>query len=261
MLSYKNSLRGRIALVTGAGRLQGIGSAVCNSFANEGADVFFTYWRNYDKKMSWGIEENEPLKLQGDLKSLGVKCGCIEIDLADVSSYSRLIDMVENTLGFPDILVNNACYSVNDNYENINALSLDAHYQINVRATTLLSTEFARRFNKKFGGRIINLTSGQSRGPMPDELSYAITKGAIEIITYTLSAAVARKGITVNAVNPGPTDTGWMTKELTDQLISQFPFGRLGSPEDAARLITFLASDEAQWITGQIIHSEGGFER
>ncbi len=96
---------------------------------------------------------------------------------------------------------------------------------------------------------------------MPGELAYAATKGAIEAFTRTLAAEVGRKGITVNAVNPGPTDTGWSPEDLRSELSSKFPLGRVGAPEDAARLVAFLAGDEAAWITGQVIHSEGGFRR
>jgi 3-oxoacyl-[acyl-carrier protein] reductase len=96
---------------------------------------------------------------------------------------------------------------------------------------------------------------------MLEEIAYIATKGAIDAMTITLSAELAPLGITVNAINPGPTDTGWMTPELEERLLPQFPFGRIGRPEDAARLIAFLASEQAEWITGQIIHSEGGFHR
>ncbi len=255
------ALKGKLALVTGASRLKGIGAAICRELALRGADVFFTYWTNYDNCLSVGVKSDEPYSLIEELRGLGVRAESMELDFSDINSYSKLLNRVKETLGYPDILVNNACYSVNDNFENITAESLDAHYNVNIRANTLLSAEFAKGFNKGSGGRIINLTSGQSQGPMPDELSYAITKGAIETITYTLSDAVATKGITVNAVNPGPTDSGWITEELEKEIIKAFPFGRIGKPEDAARLIAFLASDEAQWITGQVIHSEGGFKR
>jgi 3-oxoacyl-[acyl-carrier protein] reductase len=156
--------------------------------------------------------------------------------------------------------VNNAAYSTRDGYGTLDAAILDAHYAVNLRATALLSVLFARRFEVE-PGRIINLTSGQSLGPMPGELAYAATKGAIEAFTRTLAVEIAHKGITVNAVNPGPTDTGWISEDLRSELSSKSPFGRVGEPEDAARLVAFLAGDEAAWITGQTIHSEGGFLR
>ncbi|HEU5200782.1 MAG TPA: SDR family oxidoreductase, partial [Ktedonobacterales bacterium] len=120
------------------------------------------------------------------------------------------------------------------------------------------SVEFARRFAGVSGGRIINLTSGQSLGPMPGELAYVATKGAIDAFTVSLAAEVAGRGITVNAVDPGPTDSGWMSEATRQYLRERSPMQRLGQPADAARLIAFLASDAAQWITGQIIHSNGG---
>ncbi len=107
----------------------------------------------------------------------------------------------------------------------------------------------------------INLTSGQSLGPIPGELAYAATRGAIEAFTRTLAAEVGHRGITANAINPGPTDTGWMTDELRRELSSKFPSGRVGEPDDAAWLVAFLVTDTAAWITGQVIHSEGGFLR
>ena len=122
----------------------------------------------------------------------------------------------------------------------------------------LLSAAFARRFAGNQPGRIINLTSGQSLGAMPDELAYAAHKGTVEAFTRSLAPAVAVKGITVNAINPGPTDTGWISPDLRAALLPRFPQGRLGTPEDAARLVAWLAGPEAGWVTGQVIHSEGG---
>jgi 3-oxoacyl-[acyl-carrier protein] reductase len=255
------SLEGRVALVTGASRRIGIGAALCRALAAKGADIFFTHWRPYDRSMDWGADEDGPAALQAELRSVGVRCEQMEADLSLANTPANILDTAESALGNVSILVNNATYSTLGDYQVLDAAMLDAHYAVNVRGALLLSVEFARRFTGTSGGRIINMTSGQSLGPMPGELAYAATKGAIEAFTVSLAAGVAAKGITVNAVNPGPTDTGWMNKEIRAYVLSHSPQGRIGQPEDAARLVAFLASDEAAWITGQIIHSEGGFLR
>ncbi|MFK9091074.1 SDR family oxidoreductase [Bacillus salipaludis] len=254
-------VKGKIAMITGASRLKGIGAAICRVLAEEGYHIFFTYWTEYDKEMPWSIEMDEPMKLKEELLQIGVKASCMELDLSNVDAPVHLFNRVNEVLGHPDILINNAAFSTNNDFSNITAEELDKHYMVNVRATTLLSTEFAKRFDKKVGGRIVNLTSGQFRGPMPGELAYATTKGAVDALTITLSAELAPLGITVNAINPGPTDTGWMTETIKSDLQPLFPFGRIGHPEDVANTIKFLVSDDAAWITGQIIHSEGAFKR
>ncbi|WP_211748656.1 SDR family oxidoreductase [Paenibacillus sp. Marseille-Q4541] len=251
----------RIAIVTGASRLSGIGAAICTALASQGIDVFFTYWTSYDREMPWGINSNEPQLLQDKIIEYGVRCEKFELDLSDTLAPTKLLDAVEEKLGKPSILINNATYSVDVGYDTLTAEVLDKHYQVNIRGTMLLSAEFASRFSHSSGGRIINLTSGQSLGPMAGNIAYAATKGAIDAFTLTLSAEVASKGITVNAVNPGPTDTGWMSDDVKDYILTKSPKGRIGLPQDAARFITFLASDEAEWVTGQVIHSEGGFQR
>lgn len=254
-------LSGRVALVTGAGRGGGIGAAICRALAARGADMLFTYWKDYDREMSRDPDENGPETLREELRSMGVRAEGVEVDLSLPESPERLLDVATERLGPPSILVNNAAHSTRDGFENLYAATLDAHYAVNLRATALLCVEFARLYSGGAGGRIVNLSSGQSLGPMLGELAYAATKGAIEAFTVTLAAEVGHKGITVNAVNPGPTDTGWMDDELRQALSTKFPSGRMGQPEDAARLVAFLAGEEATWITGQVIHSEGGFLR
>lgn len=211
--------------------------------------------------MPWGIQTDEPQLLQEQIKECGVRCEKLEFDLADSSAPRKILDTAEASLGKPSILVNNATYSVDVGYETLTAEVLNKHYQVNMAGTMLLTVEFIKRLTNSRGSRIINLTSGQSLGPMVGNIAYASTKGAIEIFTQTLAAEVASQGITVNAVNPGPTDTGWMVDELKATILNKSPMGRIGMPQDVARLIAFLASDEAEWITGQIIHSEGGFQR
>jgi 3-oxoacyl-[acyl-carrier protein] reductase len=253
-------LHGRIAIVTGASRRIGIGAAICRTLAANGADIFFTHWSAFDRTLPWGADEDDPTRLQSELQGIGVRCESLEIDLSRVDAPKRILDEVEARLGAPSILVNNAAHSTRDGYLALDAETLDAHYAVNMRGAFLLTVEFARRFSGKSGGRIINLTSGQSLGPMPGELAYVATKGAVEAFTVTLSAELASHGITVNAVDSGVTDTGWMTEKLKQELLPRFPQGRIGQPEDAARLIVFLSSDEAAWITGQVMHSRGGFQ-
>ncbi|MBI0578983.1 SDR family oxidoreductase [Neobacillus cucumis] len=249
-----SKLKGQIAIVTGVSHELGIGAAICRKLAAGGADLFFTHWR---AARDWTN------RFQEEMRGLGVTCKHKEIDLAKSNAASEMMDSVLDELGCPTILVNNAAHSERDGYMSLTAKCLDEHYAVNMRSTFLLCCEFARHFelNGKSVGRIINITSGQGLGPMPGELAYAATKGAISAFTITLSAELAPKGITVNAVNPGPTDTGWMTEDIKAVLAGKFLMGRIGHPEDAAQIVAFLASKEAEWITGQVIHSEGGFLR
>jgi 3-oxoacyl-[acyl-carrier protein] reductase len=244
----------KIALVTGVSHEHGIGAAICKQLAKEGNDLFFSFWE---------AEQEWPERFQSEIQRLGVRCAYMNLDLSRSDANTQLLDRVTTTLGFPDIVINNAAYSTPDGYEKLEADELDRHYKVNMRAVFLICAEWARRYEaqNRHWGRVINMTSGQGLGPMPGELAYAATKGAISAFTQTLSAELARLGITVNAVNPGPTDTGWMTEEVKPLLQAKFPMGRIGVPEDAARLIAFLTREEASWITGQILNSEGGFIR
>jgi len=252
------NLSGKIALITGASRKIGIGSAIALQLARSGADIFLTYYRPYDSQMAWGSRPEEVETLLQEIRALGVRAAGWEADLADPSTPALLLAKAEVELGQVDILVNNATHDTPADLGQLTAEALDRHYAVNLRGMALLCTEFFRRHDGRPGGRIINLTSGQSLGPMPESLPYVATKGAVEALTLSMSVTAAQKGITVNAVDPGATDTGWMPPELYADLAARSPFGRVGLPEDAARLIAFLASEEAQWITGQVIHSRGG---
>lgn len=254
-------LHGKTAIVTGAGRLKGIGAAVCRALAERGADVFFTAWTQYDRAMFPDTGEDEPERLREEIERHGVRCRWMEADLSRPDCAPLVLEEAEKSLGPVSILVNNAAHSERHHWDLLTEEMLDRHYAVNVRTTVLLSVEFAHRFKKTHGGRIINLSSGQSLGPMPGEAAYALTKGAIEAFTRTFAVEVAPLGITVNAVNPGPTDTGWMNEEVRKELLPRFPFGRPGTPQDAANVIAFLAGEDASWITGQVIHSEGGYIR
>lgn len=251
----------KIAIVTGVSRLKGIGRAICCELAKREFDIFFTYWTEYDNQMSWKVAENEPDLIQQEIRDFGVKCEKLELDLSLQNAVEELFRSVNNKMGKPQVLINNATYSTQTSIENLTAKELDKHYEVNLKATTLLTIEFIKQFDFTKNGRIINLTSGQSLGQMPNEIAYAITKGAVETLTTALSQEIAAKGITINAVNPGPNDTGWMDQETKKVLLDRFPMNRIGKPQDTAKLIGFLVSEDAEWITGQIIHSEGGFKR
>jgi 3-oxoacyl-[acyl-carrier protein] reductase len=252
----------RSALVTGVSRQAGIGAAIARELARDGVDIFITYYRPYDEETGLAADSEEPAKLLEDLRSLGRRAEGLEADLSDPRAAERVFDRAEAALGSITILVNNAAYSTRDGIENVTAEQLDRHYAINLRATALLCAEFVRRFRalrpRSVHGRIINLSSGQGLTPMPGELAYAATKGAVEAFSRSLSAEVAKLGITVNAVDPGITDTGWIPPELKARWKGESPTGRIGMPQDAARLVRFLTSTEAEWITGQVIHSRGG---
>lgn len=244
----------QVAIITGVSHANGIGAAVCRELAEAGNNIFFSHWEASD---DW------PETFQQEIQAFGVQCGKIAVDLSKSTAHKVLMDAVNTEFGEPSILVNNAAYSTRDGYLELTAEELDQHYAVNMRATFLLSVEFARRFKLagKTQGSIVNLISGQAQGPMIEELAYGATKGAISAFTLTLSAELAPIGITVNAVNPGPTDTGWMSEKVKQTLSPNFLMGRIGLPIDAARLIAFLVSDRAGWITGQVINSEGGFLR
>ena len=254
------SLKGKIAIVTGASRSKGIGTAICYELARSGADVFFTHYSPFDATEGNGFEKDSPDTLCTSLKSLGVRSSHIEVDLENEDSPLFLLDTVEEQLGVATILVNNATFESPTDFRSLDIDTLDKHYKVNNRGTLMLSLEFAKRFEKQFGpeedGRIINLVSG---GPDPNNLAYIATKGFIKAITHPLAVGLAPLGINVNSVDPGPTDSGWMDDETKERLLPLFPKGRLGNTDDAANTVLFLSSPESKWMTGQIIHSNGGY--
>jgi len=248
-------LSGKSALVTGVSRSIGIGAAIARGLASMGANVFTTYYRPFDGANS---KQDEAASILNEIKATGVKAYRFEADLADSAAPKAIFDLAEQTVGPIDILVNNAASDYECDISSVTPALMDAHYWVNMRGTTMLCAEFAKRHDGRPGGRIINLTSGQSIDPMETNLPYAMTKGAVEVLTKALSVSLKGKGITVNAVDPGGTDTGWMSPELIASIQANALYGRVGTPEDAMRLILFLASAQAEWMTGQVLHSRGG---
>jgi 3-oxoacyl-[acyl-carrier protein] reductase len=263
-------LRGRTALVTGASRRAGIGLAVARRLAAYGAGVCLHHHVPHDADMPWGADRPEDVVAQvraalGDPEA-PVAHG--PADLSDPAAPAELIARAAEALGGRiDILVANHALSGSDGtLDTVDAAMLDAHWAVDTRSVLLLVQAYARlRAGLPGGGpsgRVVMMTSGQDiAGGMPGEIAYALQKGALASITRSLSTALAEHAITVNTVNPGPVDTNYLTGAAYQAVAERFPAGRWGMPDDPARLIAWLATDEAAWITGQVIDSEGGFRR
>ncbi|HKH18000.1 MAG TPA: SDR family oxidoreductase [Solirubrobacteraceae bacterium] len=248
-------LAGRGALVTGVSRRAGIGYAIARRLRELGAHVFVQGFVAHDAGQPWGAD---PAGIAALAAEIGA--GHIECDFAEPAAPAACIDAAAAALGHVDVLIANHAMSCDQDLEALHAAAIDATLAVNVRATLLLVKAYAARHDDaRPGGRVILFTSGQHLEPMARELPYAASKGALHGVTASLAAHLAPRGILVNALNPGPTDTGWATPELTRHELRRLPLGRWGSPEDAARLVGWLASDDAAWITGQVLTSDGGF--
>jgi 3-oxoacyl-[acyl-carrier protein] reductase len=248
-------LAGRVAIVTGASRRAGIGFAVVERFIREGACVLAHGWAAHDEAQPWGSDPAAP----DALRELGDRVRYVEADFADPEAPHRLVAAGVEAFGHVDALVVNHARSGHGPLADVTPAELDAFLHANVRAAILLVKEFAAQHDGRPGGRVVLMTSGQHLAPMAGEIAYALSKGALHQATRTLADALIDSGITVNAVNPGPTDTGWDISGWDPR--PAMPLGRWGRPDDAARLIAWLCSDEAEWVTGQVIDSEGGFRR
>ncbi len=253
-------LRGRVALVTGVTRSAGIGVAIVRRLLADGATVFATGWHPHDAAMPWGVD-SDPV-----LTSFGADPDRFHWEAADLGDPvvpAALVDATTGRFGAVDMIVaNHAQSSRTGGLATVTSDELDQCWAVNARATVLLAQAFLRADRTgRPDGRIVLFTSGQHLGPMPDEIAYTVSKGAIQQMTLTLADALANSRTTVNCINPGPTDTGWATAELSDQVSKLMPFGRWGQPEDAARVVAWLVSDEAAWVTGQVLNAEGGFRR
>jgi 3-oxoacyl-[acyl-carrier protein] reductase len=252
------ALTRRTAVVTGAGRRAGIGFATARRLAGAGASVLIHAWTPYDVR-EYGAPDEEAAAAVQELRGLGGLVELIEADFADPGAPAAVVGAARDALGHLDILVVNHARSDHVPLAGLTAEHVDAFLQENVRAALLLVKEFAAHHDGREGGRVILMTSGQHLAPMTGEVAYAVSKGALHQATTTLAEELIDRRITVNTVNPGPTDTGWGLAEVDPT--ARMPLGRWGEPDDAARLIAWLCTDDARWITGQVIDSEGGFRR
>ena len=254
-------LRGRVALVTGVSRRDGIGFAIASRLASMGADIFAQSFAPFDKEQPWGADPDGADFILTELRRHGTRVEHLESDFRSARAPAATVAAALTAFGHVDILVLNHAYSTSQAFVELTADEIDRHLAVNVRGSLLMVQEFARQHDGCAGGRVVLLTSGQHLGPMPSEIAYVASKGALHQVTASLSDLLIGRGITVNTVNPGPTDTGYAGPEQHAEVVRRMPLGRWGQPADAARLIAWLVTDDAQWITGQVIDSEGGFRR
>ena len=242
-----------MALVTGASREIGIGAAIARALASGGWDVAVTSWQAYDARMPWGADA--AYRVTDDLQALGARSVAIEADLTDVDAAPAIFAQAESALGSVSALVLAHAESVDSSLLDTSVESFDRHFAVNVRASWLLIRELAQRFKGQTGG-IVALTSDHTVGNLP----YGASKGALDRMVIAAAHELGSRGIRANVINPGPTDTGWISSDLRRDVEARTPLGRIGTPEDCARLATFLLSPEGSWITGQLLHSNGGFQ-
>ncbi len=256
-------LRGRTAVVTGVSRRAGIGYATACRLAACGANVFCHHYSPHDQHQPWGADDVEAV-LDGVREHLagGSSVADLHSDLTDPGAPEQVLTAAAAKFGTVDALICNHALSGSDGaLGELTAGDLDKHWTVNARSSILLAQAFSRQHPSGTPGSIVFLTSGQGLGPMPGEVAYAAAKAALAGITLTIADQLADAGIRVNTVNPGPVDTGYLTDEMWQTVASKFPLGRFGLPDDPARLISWLVTDEASWITGQVISTEGGFAR
>jgi 3-oxoacyl-[acyl-carrier protein] reductase len=252
-------LAGRVALVTGAGRRIAIGAAIARRLCADGAAVLVHSWSAHDAEQPWGADKGGPEALVDELRSRGGRVEHVSADLADPAAPAALVASARRAFGRLDILVANHARSSEQGLEELTAAEIDLTYAVNTRATLLLVKAFAAQHDGRPGGRVVLFTSGQYHGAMPNELPYIASKAALHQLTPSLAVHLVPRGITVNCVDPGPNDTGWADDATRAAVAARHPAGRWSTPADAARAVAWLAGDEADWITGQVLASDGGW--
>ncbi len=265
-----------MVLVTGANNPHGIGAATAKAFAAQGACVFLQFLRPPEVHAGSGkvhgpgpafyrLQQTKTAEeVLAAIRRRGGRAAAWEADLSDPENIPRLFDRVEAVFGPVDVLVNNAASWAEDTFlpthdALITSESYARNFAVNARAVALMMAEFARRFVARGAeeGRIINVsTDGASA--FPGEVSYGASKHAMESYSRAAAMELGPCGITVNVVAPGPVQTGYITPEMEEKLREEIPLRRVGTPEDVADVIVFLASRQARWITGQLLYVGGG---
>jgi 3-oxoacyl-[acyl-carrier protein] reductase len=253
---------GRVALVTGASRRIGIGAAVAARLLADGARVMLHSWSPHDAEQPWGADPAGPDAVLGALGGPGPDLDHVQLDLADPDSPAELVDRTIARFGALDLLVINHARSGEQDLAALTAAELDLSWAVNTRAPLLLVQAYAaRRDDRRGPGRIVLFTSGQHLGPMPAELPYIATKGALHQLTASLAEALADRDITVNCLNPGPVDTGYAPPEPHARVARAFPKGRWTTPAEVAEVVAWLVGPHSGLITGQVVNAEAGFRR
>ncbi|WP_130871057.1 3-oxoacyl-[acyl-carrier-protein] reductase [Intestinimonas massiliensis (ex Afouda et al. 2020)] len=243
------SMTGKTAVVTGGSR--GIGRAICLELARRGANVVFSYAGN-----TAAAEET-----LAALKELGVEARAVQGDVADAAAVKKLMDTAVKELGGLHILVNNAGITRDNLAMMLKEEDFDAVIATNLKGAFLCMKAAARPMMKARYGRIVSLSSVVALRGNPGQINYCASKAGVIGMTKSLARELGGRGITVNAVAPGYIDTD-MTAALPDAareaMLASIPVGRAGKPEDVAAAVAFLASDEAAYITGQVLSVDGG---
>lgn len=264
-------IKDKVAVVTGTNNPLGIGAATALALANEGAKIAMIFKRirldyNPAKASELGMDWYKK-KIAGDayeieiaLKAKGTPYIVIESDISDEDAVKGCYDAIEAKLGPVSILINNsALYADEDNILMVTGTDLDDVYNVNVKGVTFMMREFVTRHIDRHDnfGRIVNLSTDAAEF-LASQIVYGSSKAAVEALTRAVSLEVAHLDITVNAVAPGPIQTGWLDPLSEQAILSAIPAGRVGEPKDVANAILFLVSDKASWITGQILKVAGG---
>jgi 3-oxoacyl-[acyl-carrier protein] reductase len=243
-------LNGKVAIVTGASK--GIGAAIARTFAKAGAAVAVNYASN----------KADAERVVSEIIKAGAKAVAIQADVAKRADVERLFVETKAKLGKPNILVNNAGVYRFGPLESLTEQDFHRHFDTNVLGVVLAIQEAVKAFDGS-GGSVINLSTISSTNPSPNSLFYSASKSAIDTITRELALELAPKGIRVNAIAPGMTETegfaaAGLSAESAKALGFSLPMGRLGKPEDIARVALFFASDQSAWVTGERISASGG---